>query len=188
VNSGRRSTEAPAAASLTPSRVTTTPRSPYDRFAGADPRPRGSVPRARPAPSTLLVLALIALLPACAPPAPVPAAATPAVSAQVATPQPGAPLYTMAQAQHGERVFNTVCSVCHGAAEFRGRMFEITWMTQPVGDLFQHISAAMPQDRPGSLSPEEYAAVVAYLLQMNGRPAGDTLLPADPRVLEGYRW
>jgi hypothetical protein len=46
----------------------------------------------------------------------------------------------------------------------------------------------MPQDRPGSLSAEEYAAIVAYLLQLNGRAAGDRELPADEALLGRMRW
>ena len=61
-------------------------------------------------------------------------------------------------------------------------------MAEPVGNLFQHISTAMPQDDPGSLAPEEYVAVVAYMLQLNGRPAGDRPLPVDLETLGQLRW
>ena len=39
----------------------------------------------------------------------------------------------------------------------------------------------MPEADPGSLSPAEYAAIVAYLLQINNYPAGDTDLPTSVR-------
>ncbi|MEX2582419.1 MAG: cytochrome c [Gemmatimonadota bacterium] len=97
-------------------------------------------------------------------------------------------VYTAEQAERGEQVFDRICSACHSRNEFSGRMFEITWMAEPIGDLFQHISAAMPQDDPGSLAPDEYAAVIAYFLALNERPAGETELPADAVVLEGVRW
>jgi mono/diheme cytochrome c family protein len=103
-------------------------------------------------------------------------------------PEPVVAVYTEEQAARGERTFTSVCSVCHGRNEFVGPIFALTWMAEPVGHLFQHISTAMPQDRPGSLAPEEYAAVVAYLLRANGRPAGDLELPADPELLERMRW
>jgi hypothetical protein len=45
----------------------------------------------------------------------------------------------------------------------------------------------MPQNEPGSLTPEEYILVVAYLLRMNGLPAGETELPADPAALQDVR-
>ncbi len=85
-------------------------------------------------------------------------------------------------------MFGSVCSVCHGRNEFRGPIFELTWIAEPVGHLFQHISTTMPQDRPGSLSLEEYASIVAYFLELNGREAGDRELPADGSVLNSMRW
>ena len=96
--------------------------------------------------------------------------------------------YTVAQAEQGRRVFGSVCSVCHGRNEFRGPIFRATWIAEPVGSLFQHISTTMPQDDPGSLSAEQYASVVAYLLELNGRASGDTPLPADPAVLATMHW
>ena len=97
-------------------------------------------------------------------------------------------LYTVEQAQRGQRIYTTVCGTCHGRTEFTGSMFQLTWMAEPLGNLFQHISTAMPQDNPGSLEPEEYAAVIAYLLQLNGRPAGDSPLPADAEALSRLSW
>ncbi len=97
-------------------------------------------------------------------------------------------MYTTAQAQRGQRVFSQVCASCHSRGEFQGRMFEMTWMSRPVSDFFEHISTSMPQDRPGALRPEEYAAVVAYVLQLNGRPAGEQELPLDAAALVEIRW
>lgn len=61
-------------------------------------------------------------------------------------------------------------------------------MAEPVGNLFQHISTAMPQNDPGSLSSGEYAAIVAFLLRLNGATPGDTELPADTEVLRALEW
>lgn len=102
--------------------------------------------------------------------------------------EPIAAFYTAEQAERGQRVFTTVCAVCHGRNEFTGPIFALTWMAEPVGHLFQHISAAMPQDDPGSLAPDEYAAVVAYMLQLNGRAAGERALPADAEALDRLTW
>jgi mono/diheme cytochrome c family protein len=122
---------------------------------------------------------------ASSPPAPPDASAGPAITVSA---EPAAASFTAEQAERCERTFTTVCSVCHGRSEFTGPIFELTWMAEPVGHLFQHISTAMPQDRPGSLSPVEYAAVVAYLLQLNGRPAGDRELPTDVELLDRMPW
>jgi len=115
-------------------------------------------------------------------------ASVPPGRGEVAVVEPLVAVYTTEQATRGQRVFTTVCSVCHGRTEFTGPIFAFTWMADPVGDLFEHISTKMPQDRPGSLSAEEYAAVVAYLLQLNGRPHGDRELPADAELLGRMRW
>ena len=42
--------------------------------------------------------------------------------------------------------------------------------------LLDVIANTMPQSDPGSMKPEEYAAVTAYILQQNGYPAGGTAL------------
>lgn len=96
--------------------------------------------------------------------------------------------YTAAQAERGRTTFNNVCSACHGLGEFRGRQFELAWMARPVGDFLAHIGTAMPQDDPGSLPPADYAAVTAYVMQLNGIPASSTEVPADYRALSGVRW
>ena len=126
-----------------------------------------------------------------APPAYPPPTASPSPAAAGAPTSPRsstAVSYTQAQADHGRQVFNSVCSACHGVSEFRGQLFRTTWMARSIGDFFQHISTAMPQDNPGGLSPVQYAAVVAYVLQLNGQPAGDWELPADARLLSGFSW
>lgn len=118
--------------------------------------------------------------------------ATPAAApSPAAAPFPtdaSAGIFTAAQADQGEQTFNRHCSTCHARNQFTGQMFEITWMAESVGGLYQFIRTAMPQNDPGSLEPEEYAAIVAYFLRMNGRPPGERPLPADGDVLAGVRW
>lgn len=101
---------------------------------------------------------------------------------------PAVASFTAEQADRGAQVFSRVCSACHGVNEFRGPIFSMTWMAEPVGHLFEHISSNMPEDRPGSLSPEEYAAVVAHFLRENGRQPGERELPADAELLRTIRW
>ena len=92
-------------------------------------------------------------------------------------------VFTPAQASRGERTFSDVCAACHDTGEFSGGRFRISWVGRPVGELFETISTLMPEADPGSLSPAEYAAIVAYLLQVNNYPAGDTDLPTNVRAL-----
>jgi hypothetical protein len=45
----------------------------------------------------------------------------------------------------------------------------------------------MPSDNPGRLSRGQYTDMVAYLLQLNGMPAGQRRLSDDPKQLELIR-
>ena len=92
-------------------------------------------------------------------------------------------VFTAEQASRGEATFKRVCSACHDTGEFSGGRFRLTWVGQTTGDLFDAISTLMPEGDPGSLSPAEYAAVVAYLLSVNGYPAGEAPLPANVSAL-----
>ncbi|MBK6489381.1 MAG: hypothetical protein IPF98_21575 [Gemmatimonadetes bacterium] len=45
----------------------------------------------------------------------------------------------------------------------------------------------MPKNSPGSLTGEEYAAVTAYILMLNGYPSGDEELPYDSSATRRIR-
>ena len=94
-------------------------------------------------------------------------------------------VFTAAQASRGEATFRRVCSACHDTGEFSGGRFRLTWVGQSAGDLFDTIATLMPEGDPGSLTPAQYAAVVAYLLQVNGYPAGESDLPTSLSALRG---
>lgn len=66
-------------------------------------------------------------------------------------------------------------------------MFRRSWAGQTVGDLFELIVATMPEGQPGSLRPEEYGDIVAFILQSNDYPPGSEDLPTDPLQLENIR-
>jgi len=124
-----------------------------------------------------------------APPEPAPPVTTvPGVPGSVAPAPPAMVSYTAMQAQRGQEVFEATCSACHALGEFRGQMFRLTWMASPIGHFYQLIATTMPQDAPGSLEPADYAAVVAYILQLNGHPAGSVELPPGFDALEGLAW
>jgi mono/diheme cytochrome c family protein len=110
---------------------------------------------------------------------------TVAVSAQD---QPGAPLYATAQAERGQAAYRQSCQDCHGTTldngEFggpplKGGYFRTRWGQGNVAALYGYVSLAMPPDRPGQLSPQTYADLVAFLLSNNGYPPGDKELPTD---------
>ena len=93
-------------------------------------------------------------------------------------------VFTADQVSRGERTFRDVCAACHDTVEFSGGRFRFTWVGLTAGDLFDTISTLMPEGDPGSLSPARYAAVVAYLLDLNGYPAGETPLPTSLAALQ----
>jgi S-disulfanyl-L-cysteine oxidoreductase SoxD len=101
--------------------------------------------------------------------------------AQHATP----PLYTNTQAQQGATIYRNQCAACHGA-ELEGavgpaltgtafrQMAAAEHLTPKT--LLDVISQTMPTTAPGVLKPEDYASLVAYILQRSGYPAGDQTL------------
>ena len=48
-----------------------------------------------------------------------------------------------------------------------------------IGDFFDRVSQTMPLSSPGSLSAQQYADVVSFILQKSGAPAGTTELPSE---------
>lgn len=91
-------------------------------------------------------------------------------------------VYTAEQAKLGADVFQGVCFACHDAEEFE----EIIegWQGESAYDLFDQLRNTMPEDAPGSLRTKEYVAIVAYLLELNGVPAGSDELGTDADVLK----
>jgi mono/diheme cytochrome c family protein len=94
-------------------------------------------------------------------------------------------LYTADQANAGAAVYAQACATCHGsglegtaAPSLKGADFATRAVAEnlTVDVLMDVISGTMPQSDPGSLKPEEYAQVTAYILQQNGYPAGATAL------------
>jgi hypothetical protein len=88
-------------------------------------------------------------------------------------------LYTAQQAERGSARYEAICLECHTKVEFTERPFLFAWEGSSVGQLYAYISENMPEDGPGSLPQSDYLALMAYVLQMNGYPAGDAELTAD---------
>jgi polar amino acid transport system substrate-binding protein len=115
-----------------------------------------------------------------------PAAALTVALSHLASAQGTKPaLYTTDQATAGAAVYSQACAACHGAqlegvaapalkgANF-GEMATAQGLT--VDAMLDVIANTMPQSDPGSLKPDEYSAVTAYILQQNGYPAGSAAL------------
>lgn len=95
-------------------------------------------------------------------------------------------VFTAEQASRGEEIFSETCARCHPTSRFVGASFRPSWSRAPVSTLFTVLRTQMPFDNPGSLEPDEYAAVLAYIFQLNDLPAGDRELPASADSLRGY--
>ena len=105
------------------------------------------------------------------------------------------PLYTAAQAERGRGLYNQQCAACHGAGmegiemapSLAGGDFLDRWAGQTVGDLFERVQSTMPKNKPGSLSREENAEIIAYMLSRSRLRAGSTELPSDVQMLKRIR-
>jgi alcohol dehydrogenase (cytochrome c) len=95
--------------------------------------------------------------------------------------------FTAAQAAAGQAAYEKHCSLCHGPALYgttmgkplTGNAFMTAWGGRTAQELFTHTRREMPPGGGGTLSDDEYLAVVAYVLEANGHTAGSTALRAD---------
>jgi len=58
------------------------------------------------------------------------------------------------------------------------------WTGLTVGELFERIRITMPADKPGKLSREVNADILAYMLEANRFPAGTLELPRATELLK----
>lgn len=96
-------------------------------------------------------------------------------------------IFTAAQSERGQSLFNTHCVRCHSIQEFRGPAFNTLWAGTPLSALYVRIANTMPLDQPGSLGTAEATAITAYILEENGMPAGESALSGDLEWLMGIR-
>ena len=105
-------------------------------------------------------------------------------------------VYTTEQATRGKTVYDEKCLSCHGnmatstpemAALLNDSGFQNLWRDRSLARLFSRIRETMPQDKPGTLSPEQTVDLIAYILSANQLPAGDVALPPDLESLKEIR-
>ena len=70
------------------------------------------------------------------------------------------------------------------APPLAGGNFQSNWNGLSVGDLFDRTRISMPQDKPGKLSREVNADILAYVFSVNQYPVGQTELPHASEVLK----
>jgi alcohol dehydrogenase (cytochrome c) len=119
-------------------------------------------------------------------------------SAAPASPSTGSAPYTQRQVAEGSAVYASSCAVCHGvnlqglsAPALTGTSFGLSHLN--AAQLQSVVTQSMPLTAPGSLQPDDYAAVMAFLLSYDCvKMAGDgrqpfptTALPALQQVTLG---
>jgi mono/diheme cytochrome c family protein len=101
-------------------------------------------------------------------------------------------VYTAAQADRGKENFEKSCSNCHNsdlngsvrAPSLRGDRFMKNWVNESANVLFVKLRDSMPATYPETVSNETKIDILAYLLQVNGFPAGKSELKLDPKELD----
>src|SRR5438067_651410 len=100
-------------------------------------------------------------------------------------------VYAADQAKRGGMLYADTCAACHDeklvggiGPALAGKDFIGAWKDKAVGDLFTKIKVEMPLTAPGTLTPEQTADVVSFILSSNQFPAGATALAADAAALK----
>jgi mono/diheme cytochrome c family protein len=105
-------------------------------------------------------------------------------------------VYTDAQAKRGEAVYVDRCASCHApdltgldqAPPLVGGDFATNWNDLSINDLFERIRISMPADKPGTLTRQEVADVLSFVLQKNALPAGASELATDADALKAIKF
>jgi mono/diheme cytochrome c family protein len=104
-------------------------------------------------------------------------------------------VYTAEQAKRGAALYANNCASCHGLAltggesapPLTGGDFLSNWSGLTLGDLFERIRVSMPADRPGALSREQNANILAHILNVGQFPAGTAELSTQTENLKQIR-
>jgi quinoprotein glucose dehydrogenase len=105
-------------------------------------------------------------------------------------------VYTQAQADRGKALYGDQCASCHGSEMTGGEMapplaggeFMAGWDGLTVGDLFERVRISMPQNAPGSLSGQQNADILSFILSAAKFPAGATELPKEAGILKTIKF
>ena len=95
--------------------------------------------------------------------------------------------FTAAQAESGKAKYREACQICHGSSltngqfgtPLRGNFFHDKWKGKSLGELQLFIYEKMPPDKMMSLTPEQQADLLAYILSRNDMMPGDAPLSGD---------
>jgi len=125
-----------------------------------------------------------------------PSPQAPATASTEAAPAVWDGIYTEEQARLCGPLYAERCAACHApdltggetAPALASADFKSTWSGLSVDDLFERIKVSMPQDNPGSLSRQQTADILAFVLSKGGFPVGKTELAREAEVLKQIRF
>jgi mono/diheme cytochrome c family protein len=111
------------------------------------------------------------------------------LSAQAKTASAG--VYTAEQAARGEAIYKEQCAACHGdnlegsgpMPPLAGMDFLTNWQGKSLGDLYEKTQTTMPATAPGTLTPEQTADLLAYVLKASKYAEGAAPLEGKMDVL-----
>lgn len=100
-------------------------------------------------------------------------------------------VYTKPQADRGKELYTTHCQACHAeslegsgpAHALVGPEFAANWNGLTMGDMLERTRISMPMDKPGTLSRQQIADLLSFVLSANKFPAGDVELPRQAEML-----
>lgn len=108
------------------------------------------------------------------------------VAAQNGEAKPG--VVPAAQAANGENVFKIRCLECHGTSDFTKLDFARAWDDRPLIELYEKIRSTMPDDKPGTLLPQEYLDVTLYIYKLNGAAEGPGEIKPDSSAMKAVKF
>jgi len=100
-------------------------------------------------------------------------------------------VFTAAQAKRGGDVYAQHCLECHGetlqgdgtASALAGPGFRDDFNGVKLSEMLDRTRKTMPDDKPGTMSRQQIADVLAYVFSVNKFPAGDAELPTQAELL-----
>jgi mono/diheme cytochrome c family protein len=101
-------------------------------------------------------------------------------------------VYTEEQAARGDALYKEHCTRCHGpnlqgngegAGPLIGPPFTTNWNGVGMGVMLERVRQSMPLDRPGTMTRQQVADLLAFVLQSNKFPAGKVELVRQPDML-----
>lgn len=94
-------------------------------------------------------------------------------------------IFTPEQVARGQTEYEIHCAMCHGwdlmatdgeATDLTGTHFNFFWADETIGARHAYIMATKPAGQPGSFEDQAVYDMIAYILDFNGYPTGETEL------------